>query len=177
MKPLHLAIATKTLLTLALVVTAAFGAFAQRFCYVDANKVLERVPEYKTAQETLDQTAEKWKQDIAAEYAKVDDMYRKYQADEVLLDAAARKQREDEITAKEKTVRDLQKQKFGPEGALNKKRQELVKPIQDKVYAAIEQYAGEKGYEFIFDKSSMTGMLFANPKQDKTDDIVKKLGY
>lgn len=167
----------KFLLAITLIATTTAGAFAQRFCYVDANKVLERVPEYKAAQDQLDQTAEKWKQDIAAEYAKVDDMYRKYQADEVLLDATARKQREDEITAKEKNVRDLQKQKFGPEGALNKKRQELVKPIQDKVYAAIEQYAGEKGYEFIFDKASMTGMLFANPKQDKTDDIVKKLGY
>lgn len=177
MKQSLLAIATKSFLTVALIATTTVGAFAQRFCYVDANKVLERVPEYKTAQDQLDQTAEKWKQDVAAEYAKVDEMYRKYQADEVLLDATARKQREDEITAKEKSVRDLQKQKFGPEGALNKKRQELVKPIQDKVYAAIEQYASEKGYEFIFDKASMTGMLFANPKQDKTDDIVKKLGY
>jgi outer membrane protein len=177
MKKSLLAIATKSILTVAIIATATVGAFAQRFCYVDANKVLERVPEYKTAQDQLDQTAEKWKQDVAAEYAKVDEMYRKYQADEVLLDATARKQREDEITAKEKNVRDLQKQKFGPEGALNKKRQELVKPIQDKVYAAIEQYASEKGYEFIFDKASMTGMLFANPKQDKTDDIVKKLGY
>lgn len=167
----------KLFLAISFIATTATGALAQRFCYVDANKVLERVPEYKTAQDQLDQTAEKWKQDVAAEYAKVDEMYRKYQADEVLLDATARKQREDEITAKEKNVRDLQKQKFGPEGALNKKRQELVKPIQDKVYAAIEQYASEKGYEFIFDKASMTGMLFANPKQDKTDDIVKKLGY
>jgi outer membrane protein len=177
MKKIISATAAKTLLTLLAVTFSIAGVFAQRFCYVDANKVLERIPEYKTAQDQLDQTAEKWKQDIAAEYAKVDEMYRKYQADEVLLDATARKQREDEITAKEKTVRDLQKQKFGPEGALNKKRQELVKPIQDKVYAAIEQYASEKGYEFIFDKASMTGMLFANPKQDKTDDIVRKLGY
>ena len=150
---------------------------AQRFCYVDVNKVLERVPDYKTAQETLDQTAEKWKQEIAAEYAKVDEMYRKYQADEVLLDERARKQREDEITAKEKSVRELQKQKFGPDGALNKKRQELVKPIQDRVYAAIEQYANERGFDFIFDKASSSGMLFASPKNDKTDDVVKKLGY
>lgn len=154
------------------------GAFAQqRLCYVDVNKILERVPDYKTAQDQLDQTAEKWKQEIAAEYAKVDEMYRKYQADEVLLDERARKQREDEITAKEKSVRELQKQKFGPEGALNKKRQELIKPIQDKVYAAIEQYATEKSFDFIFDKSSSTGMLYSNAKNDKTDDIVKKLGY
>jgi outer membrane protein len=167
----------KIIFAASIVLLMSVSALAQRFCYVDVNKVLERVPDYKTAQDQLDQTAEKWKQEIAAEYAKVDEMYRKYQADEVLLDERARKQREDEITAKEKSVRELQKQKFGPEGALNKKRQELVKPIQDRVYAAIEQYANERGFDFIFDKASSSGMLFANPKNDKTDDIVKKLGY
>ena len=167
----------KVIVALTLVALCAATTFAQRICYVDANKILERVPEYKTAQDQLDQTAEKWKQDIAAEYAKVDEMYKKYTADEVLLDERARKQREEEITAKEKQVRELQKQKFGPDGQLNKKRQELVKPIQDRVYAAIEQYANEKGFDFVFDKASTSGMLFANPKFDKTDDVVKKLGY
>ncbi|MEY4925690.1 MAG: hypothetical protein RI894_126 [Bacteroidota bacterium] len=167
----------KVLFAASIVLLMGVSAMAQRFCYVDVNKVLERVPDYKAAQDQLDQTAEKWKQEIAAEYAKVDEMYRKYQADEVLLDERARKQREDEITAKEKAVRELQKQKFGPDGALNKKRQELVKPIQDRVYAAIEQYANERGFDFIFDKASSAGMLFANPKNDKTDDVVKKLGY
>ena len=167
----------KVIVALTFVAFTAATALAQRICFVDANKILERVPEYKTAQDALDQQAEKWKQDIAAEYAKVDEMYKKYQADEVLLDDRARKERENEITAKEKQVRELQKQKFGPEGALNKKRQELVKPVQDRVYTAIEQYATEKGFDFIFDKASTGGMLFASPKYDKTDDIVKKLGY
>ncbi len=167
----------KLIVAASIVLLMSVSAIAQNICFVDVNKVLERVPEYKTAQETLDQTAEKWKQDIAAEYAKVDEMYRKYQADEVLLDERARKQREDEITAKEKSVRELQKQKFGPDGALNKKRQELVKPIQDRVYAAIEQYANERSYDFIFDKAASAGMLFASPKKDKTEDIIKKLGY
>jgi outer membrane protein len=167
----------KVFLAFALVATTAIAATAQRFCYVDVNKILDKVPEYKTAQAGLDKTAEQWKQDIAAEYAKIDEMYRKYQAEEVLLGEQARKTRQDDITNKEKQVRELQKQKFGADGALFKKRQELVKPIQDKVYTAIEQYANDRGYDFVFDKGSTQGMLFASPKNDRTDDIIKKLGY
>ena len=171
----------RTVLLLALPLLLAFGttftATAQRFCYVDVNKVLERVPEYKSAQDQLDKLADQWKQDIQQEYARIEEMYRKYQADEVLLDKNSKTKREEEIAAKEKQVRELQKQKFGPEGALFKKRQELVKPIQDRVYTAIEQYAAEKSYDFIFDKASASGMLFASPRFDKTDDVAKKLGY
>lgn len=167
----------KVFLAIALVAATTIAATAQRFCYVDVNKILDKVPEYKNAQSGLDKTAEQWKQEIAAEYAKIDEMYRKYQAEEVLLGEQARKTRQDEITNKEKQVRELQKQKFGADGALFKKRQELVKPIQDKVYTAIEQYANDRGYDFIFDKGSTQGMLFASPKNDRTDDIIKKLGY
>ena len=168
----------KIVFALSLIAIAATTAAAQtRICYVDINKVLEKVPDYKTAQDQLDQAAEKWKQEVQTERNKIEDMYKRYQADEVLLDDNSRKTRQAEIENKEKQVRDLQKQKFGADGQLAKKRQELVKPIQDKVYTAIEQYANEKGFDFIFDKSSTTGMLFANVKGDKTDDIIKKLGF
>ncbi len=168
----------KIIFALSLIAIAATTTVAQtRICYVDINKVLDKVPDYKTAQDQLDQAAEKWKQEVQTERNKIEDMYKRYQADEVLLDENSRKTRQAEIENKEKQVRDLQKQKFGADGQLAKKRQELVKPIQDKVYTAIEQYANEKGYDFIFDKSSTTGMLFANAKGDKTDDIIKKLGF
>ena len=98
-------------------------------------------------------------------------MYSKFQAEQVLLSEDMKKQREDEIVAKEKEVRELQRQKFGPEGALFKKREELVKPIQDRVYGAIEKYAQDKGFDFIFDKGSASGMLYADKRYDKTEDI------
>ncbi len=149
---------------------------AQRIAYVDINKVLESMPDYRKAQEDLDKTAAKWRQDIAQEYDKIKGMYNKYQAEQVLLSDDMRKQKEDEIMAAEKRVRDMQKDKFGPEGQLFKKRQDLVQPIQERVYSAIDEYAVEKGYDFIFDKSGATGMIYSNARYDKTTDVMAKLG-
>ena len=102
-------------------------------------------------------------------------MYNKYQAEQVLLSDDARKQREDEIMDFEKSVREKQKQRFGAEGDLFRKRQELVRPIQDKVFAAIDEYAQDRGYDLIFDKAGSTGLLFATDEFDKTEDIRRKL--
>jgi outer membrane protein len=153
----------------ALIITV--GAFAQKIAIVDVTAVLESMPDYQKAQEQLDKVATQWRQEIAVEQDKIKGLYSKYQAEQVLLSEEMKRQREDEITAKEKEVRELQRQKFGPEGALFKKREELVKPLQDKVYNAISQYATNRGYEFIFDKGSSAGLLFADPKHDKTDDL------
>ena len=144
---------------------------AQRIAYVDVTAILESLPDYQKAQETLDKTATQWRQDISLEQDKIKGMYSKYQAEQVLLSEEMKKTREDEITAKEKEVREMQRQKFGPEGALFKKREELVKPIQDRVYGAIQNYATAKGFDFVFDKGSASGMLFADPKYDKTEDL------
>jgi outer membrane protein len=133
------------------------------------------MPEYKKANDDLDKLASKWRQDIALEMDKVKGMYNKYQAEQVLLSDDARKQKEDDIVVKEKEVREMQKAKFGPEGELFKRRQELVRPIQDKVYGVIERFANQRGYDFIFDKSSATGLLFANPTSDKTDEMIKEV--
>lgn len=146
-------------------------ANAQRIAYVDVTAVLENLPEYQTAQQQLDKIATQWRQDIAVEQDKIKGMYSKYQAEQVLLSDEQKRQREDEITAKEKEVRDMQRQKFGPEGALFKKREELVKPIQDKVYETIQKLAADKGFDFIFDKGSASGMIFADPRYDKTDEV------
>lgn len=152
-----------------------FSAQAQRIAFVDVNKILESNQTYKTAQDELDRVASKWRQDIAQEYDKIKGMYNRYQAEQVLLSDDVRKQREEEIMTKEKDVRDQQKVKFGPDGELFKMRQELVRPIQDKIYAAIEDYAKERGFDFIFDKSGNAGIIFSNPQYDKTDDILQKL--
>lgn len=151
----------------------SWTAQAQRIAYVDVKTILESIDEYKAAQTELDRQAAKWRQDIAQEYDNIKGMYNRYQAEQVLLSDDARQQREEEIMAKEKEVRDMQRSKFGPEGELFSRRQELVRPIQEKVYQAIETYAKDRGYDFIFDRSGSAGMIFSNPQYDKTEDIME----
>ncbi|MBL7794881.1 MAG: OmpH family outer membrane protein [Saprospiraceae bacterium] len=146
-------------------------ALAQRIAYVDVNAVLESIPEYQKAQEQLDKIATQWRQEIAQQQDVIKGLYSKYQAEQVMLSEEMKKQREDEILNKEKEVREIQRRKFGPEGDLFKKREELVKPIQEKVYTAIERYATDRGFEYIFEKGSASGMLFADKKFDKTEDL------
>ena len=162
----------------ALAALLAFGilpAAAQRIAYVDVNKILENVPEYVTAQSELDGLAARWRQEIAQEYDKIKGMYNRYQAEQVLLSDEARRKREEVIMAMEKEVRDMQRAKFGPEGTLFERRQELVRPIQERIYGAIERYAKEKGFDFIFDKGGASGMIFSSATYDKTEDIIRLL--
>ncbi len=157
----------------------AFGAVtqlsAQRIAIVDITKVLEELPDYKSAQTDLDNLAATWRQEIALEYDQIKAMYNKYQAEQVLLTEDARKAKEDEIMEREKAVRELQRDKFGPEGQLFRKRQDLVQPIQERVYAAIQNYAEDRGFDFIFDKGGTGGLIFSNAEYDKTDDVVRLL--
>lgn len=166
----------KLLFSVLLSLAFAFTAQAQRFVIVDINQVLEKMPDYQKAQTELDEIASTWRQQIAEEYDKIKSMYNKYQAEQVLLSDDARKQREDEIIAKEDQVREMQREKFGPEGALFRKRQELVQPIQEKVYKEIESFATERGFDFIFDKSGNAGLIFYNPDYDKTEDVMRRMG-
>ncbi len=158
---------------LAIGLLLSWKAEAQRIAYVDINTVLESIDEYQAAQEELDRQAAKWRQDIAQEYDDIKGMYNRYQAEQVLLSDEARQQREEEIMAREKAVRDKQREKFGPEGELFQRRQELVRPIQERVYLAIETYAKDRGYDFIFDRSGSAGIIFSNPQYDKTEDIME----
>jgi outer membrane protein len=167
----------KSLLFSAMFAFVAMGStLAQRIAVVDINAVLESMPEYNKAQADLDKVASQWRQDIAQEYDKIKGMYNAYQAEQVLMSDDMRTQKEEEIMNAEKRVRDMQKDKFGPEGALFQRRQDLVQPIQDKVYNALDKFAAQKGFDFIFDKSSSTGLIFANPKYDKTEDVKTDLG-
>ena len=170
MKKIFLSAATMLFLTLSL--------SAQKIAVIDINQVLASLPDYKKAQEDLDKIAQKWRGDIAQQQDVIKGLYNRYQAEQVLLNETQRKQREEEIMNKEKEVREAQRVKFGSDGELFKRRQELVKPIQDKVYAAIERFATDKGYDIILDKSSSAGLIFANPTYDKTSsviDLVKKM--
>ncbi len=149
---------------------------AQRVAIVNVSGILEDLPSFKEAQTEIDQLSAKWRQDISQEYDKIKSLYNKYQAEQVLLSDEVRAEREEEIMNKEKEVRDLQKRRFGPEGDLFQRRQELVSPLQDEVFSAIEDYAKLKGFDLIFDKSGAAGLLYASPEFDKTDDIRRELG-
>ena len=150
---------------------------AQKFAYVDSDYILERIPEYASAQDQIEKLSLNWQSEIEEFYQEIDLMYKKYQADKILLTQEMKNKRESEIINKEKEAKELQRQRFGPEGDLYKKRQDLMKPIQDKVYNAIQDFSNEKRYDIIFDKSSNLIMLFSNPDLDKSDDILKMLNY
>src|SRR6056297_4202936 len=158
-----------------LVLSYSAGAQSQRTAVVDIDEVLNNMPDYQEAQDQLDQIAEQWRPEIAQEMDKVKSMYNKYQAEQVLLSDEMKREREDEIMAKEKEIRDIQRQKFGPEGELFNKRQELVAPIQNEVYKAISSYADSRGFDLILDRSANAGIIFINDALDKTEDIKKIL--
>ena len=152
-------------------------AHAQKTAYVDLDYILSNIPEYKSAQEQLDQISLGWQKEIEGKLAVVDRLYKSFQAEEILLTQDMKKKREDEIVAKEKEAKELQKQRFGVDGDLYKKRQELVKPIQDKVYNAIKELSEKQMLAMMFNKSAELNILFANPKFDKSDEVLEAMGY
>ena len=166
----------KLFLALSFVAFFTLTSDAQRIAYVDLNEILESLSDYKAAQKQLDDEAARWRREIAEDYDKIKGMYNRYQAEQVLMSEEVKKQKEDEIMEMEKEVREKQRNKFGADGQLFKKRQDLVRPIQERVYNAIEDFANDKGFDFIFDKSGSAGMLFSNERYDKTADIISKLG-
>ncbi|HPI53311.1 MAG TPA: OmpH family outer membrane protein [Chitinophagaceae bacterium] len=166
----------KKVIVIAILFLAAFQVDAQRYCVVDSKYILENLPEYKQAQTKLDEFSTNWQKEIDARLQDVDRMYKSYQAEQVMLSEEMKKSRENEIIKKEKEAKELQKKRFGFEGDLFKKRQELVKPVQDKVYNAVQKLAGSKGYDIIFDKSADLSVFFADTKIDKSDDVLRDLG-
>jgi outer membrane protein len=155
-----------------------FVAFsnAQKYAIIDTKYILDKMPEYKMAQKQLDDFAGTWQKEIDNLQKDLDKMYRDFEAEQVMLSDDLKKKREDQLFVKEKTVRDLQRQRFGFEGDLFKKRQELVQPIQNKVYNAVQKMAVQRGYDFILDKSEGITVIFADPKLEKSDDVLKELG-
>ena len=150
---------------------------AQKYALVDTEYILNNIPSYKAAKDKLDNISEEWQKEIETKYSEIEQMYKDYQAEKVLLTDEMRRKREDQIINKEKEVKELQKNYFGQEGALYKKRQELIKPIQDEIYKAVKDIATEGGYAVIFDTSSGPTMLYTNPRYDVSDEVLEKLGY
>lgn len=167
----------RIIIVLAIVFASLAGVQAQKFGVVDTKYVLESITEYTAAQEQLDNLSVEWQKEIETKFTEIDKLYKNYQSEQILLPDDMKKSRQEEIIAKEKEAKSLQKQRFGTTGDLQKKRQELVKPIQDRVYAAINDVATKQGYQVIFDKSSDLIMLYVNPKVDVSDAILEQMGY
>jgi outer membrane protein len=168
----------KKLLFVALMVLGTtMGVNAQqRYAVIDTKYILERIPAYKEADAKLKLIGEQWQKEIDDLQVQLDKMYKNYESEQFMLTEALKKKREDELFEKEKQVRDLQKKRFGYEGDLFKERQRLIKPVQDKVYDAIQKIATSRSYDFVLDKSEGITIIFADPKLDKSDDVLKELG-
>jgi len=167
----------KVILPIAALFLFSGFAMAQKYAFVDTDYILNRIPSYKAAQEQLDKLSEEWQAEVEAVYAEIEKMYKDYQTEKVLLNEEMRVKREEEIVNKEQAAKDLQKEYFGREGSLYTKRQELVKPIQDEVYRIVKEIATEGNYAVIFDTASGANMLYTDPKYDKSDEVLEKLGY
>ena len=168
----------KKLMISALVLSLFGGsALAQKFAFVDTEYILQNIPSYNAAQEELNKVSETWETEIKGEYEEIEKMYKTYQSERVLLTDEMRKKREEEIMDREIAVKELQAKYFGPEGDLSKKRQELVKPIQDALYKAVKELSAEGSYAIIFDTASGASILYSNPRYDLSDEVLQRLGY
>jgi len=152
-------------------------SLGQKFAYVDTKYILDNISEYKAAQEELDKVSVEWQKEIEAQYSEIDKLYKSFQAEQILLTAEMKRKREDEIIRKEKEAKGLQKKRFGVDGDLYKKRQELIKPIQDKVYAAIKEVATIGNYALMLDKAGDLNILYSDAKYDKSEEVLNKMGY
>lgn len=167
----------KISLIIGMVLMTSAMAVAQKYAFVDSEYIRKNIPAFNTAQEQLDKLSKQWEKEVADGYAVVEQMYKSYQNEAPLLSQDMKTKREEDIISKEKEMKDLQNKYFGVEGDLFKKRQELVKPIQDDILKAIKDIAVEGSYAVIFDSSTGGNILFANPKFDISDQVLEKLGY
>lgn len=167
----------KIFITICMLAATACGLSAQKFALVDMQYILRNVPAYEMANEQLNQVSQRWEKEVTNLSKEAETMYKNYEADMVFLTDDQKKKREEEIVAKENEAKDLRYKYFGPEGELYKKRQSLMKPIQEDVYNAVKAVAEEKGYQTIFDRASSQSIVFASPRIDVSNEVLAKLGY
>lgn len=153
------------------------SAFAQKYAYVDTDYILGKMPSYVAAQEQIDKISQKYQKELETLHAELDQIYKDFQGEVVLLSQDMKRKREEQIVNKEKEYKKLQRQYFGPEGDLAKKREALVKPIQDDVFNAVQTIAEQGAYSIVFDKAGGMTMIYTNPKYDLSDMVLQKLGY
>ena len=165
----------KTVLVL-LLGLCPFLASSQKYAYIDSEYILAQITEYKAAQAKIDALAEEWSTELTEKRILLESMQRSFKAEQVLLTASMREEKMVEIKEKEVELEELQSKRFGYEGELWRKQQELIKPLQDRVYEAVQKYARDKGYDLIFDRAGAVTLIYANGKFDKSDDILTEMG-
>ena len=168
----------KKIITLScLMLLCSFAGMAQKFALIDMEYILKNIPAYEMTNEQLSQVSKKWQNEVEAIQQEAQNMYKNYQSDLVFLSAEMKTKREEEIVKKEQEAQDLKRKYFGPEGELYKKRESLMKPIQDEVYNAVKEISEDKGYQIVWDRASAMSIIFASPKIDISNEVLIKLGY
>jgi len=166
----------KNIILVILISLLTLPVLGQKYAYIDSEYILGNMPDYVEAQAELDRIAAQWQREIEVKFKSIDSMYKKFQVEAITLPEKMKQSREEAIMNAEKDAKDLQKKRFGKDGDLFKKREELVRPIQDRVFNAINEYAKEKGYAFVFDAAGSMTIVYADPKWDINDAIMQKLG-
>ena len=167
----------KHLLLTALFCLVGLAANAQKFALIDMEYILKNIPAYERANEQLNQISKRWQSEVEAVALEAQTLYKNYQSEAVFLSEEQKVRKEEEIVAKEKEAQELKRKYFGPEGELYKKRESLMKPIQEEIYNAIKDIAEAKKYMRVDDRASSPSILFANPAVDISDEVLAKLGY
>ena len=167
----------KNLLMTALLCMVCLAANAQKFALIDMEYILKNIPAYEMANEQLNQVAKRWQKECDDLTKEAETLFKNYQADMVFLTDEMKQQRADEVKNNEQEVMELRRKYFGPEGELYKKRESLMKPIQDDIYNAVKKLSEERGYMMVIDRASSTEIIFASPKADISNDVLAKLGY
>ncbi|MDR1631295.1 MAG: OmpH family outer membrane protein [Dysgonamonadaceae bacterium] len=167
----------KIILLTLLAVIGTVGVNAQKFALIDMEYILKNIPAYEMANEQLNTISKKWQTEIEAVQQDAQNLYKKYQADLVFLSADMKTKKEAEIVAKEQEAQELKRKYFGSEGELYKKRESLVRPIQDEIYNAVKEISETKGYMVILDRASAMSIIYASPRIDISNEVLTKLGY
>ena len=155
----------------------AWSGRAQKFALIDMEYILKNIPAYEMTNEQLSQISKKWQNEVEALQQEAQNMYKNYQSELVFLSAEMKTKREEEIVKKEQEAQDLKRKYFGPEGELYKKRESLMKPIQDEIYNAVKEISEDKGYQMVIDRASAMSLIFASPKIDISNEVLLKMGY
>lgn len=167
----------KFILLLGLFIAFAASGYSQKFALIDMEYILKNISSYETANQQLEAISKKWQTEVETSQQEVQNMYKTYQSEIVFLSADQKTKRENEIVEKEKAVQELKRKYFGPEGEVFKRREALIKPIQDDIYNAVKEISDTKGYQLVLDRASATSIIFASPRIDISNEVLSKLGY
>ncbi|MDY3069526.1 MAG: OmpH family outer membrane protein [Parabacteroides sp.] len=167
----------KTLFAICLMMICSLAVNAQKYALIDMEYILKNIPAYEMTNEQLSQVSQKWQNEVEALQQEAQNMYKTYQSDLVFLSAEMKTKREEEIVKKEQEAQDLKRKYFGADGELYKKRESLMKPIQDEIYNAVKEISEDKGYQLVIDRASAMSIIFASPKIDISNEVLSKLGY